>query len=214
MIATITSLLPIGDTYNVLHFFRRISSIIISGLEAVETETIPHPHKSFFDWICSNHPEPRFRVDAKMRHEHLSMRCLEILKTSLHFNMANVVTSDPLVLWENFGIDIGSLSPGDSLNVKAPLWSQTDPSVLYSCSALFHHISAVGQLCSTILVELAYFFKHLFPSWTEVVDWPHASRDYESELESVHTLIPVCIDGLMAIAAYVLSVARTKIIMN
>jgi hypothetical protein len=108
IIATITSLLLLGDTYNVLHFFRRISSIIVSGLEPVDNQTLPRPHKSFFDWICSHHPEPCFCIDVNSHHEHLSMRCLEILKLSLHFNMANLTTSDPLVLRGNFQIDIDS----------------------------------------------------------------------------------------------------------
>jgi hypothetical protein len=102
-IDTITSLLPPGEAYNVLHFFRRISSIIVSGLDAVDKQTVPRPHKSFFDWIRSNNPELRFRVDAELHHTRLSKRCLSILKASLHFNMANLVTSDPLVLLENMG---------------------------------------------------------------------------------------------------------------
>jgi hypothetical protein len=217
-IATITSLLPIGDTYNVLHFFRRISSIIVSGLEAVEMQTIPRPHKSFFDWICSNHPEPRFRIDIKMQHELLSMRCLEILKNSLHFNMANLVTSDPLVLLdllEKFGRtdDSNDTTDGSPTPLGILLYNQIDASVVYSCIALFNHIAAAGQLCTSVLDELAFFFKHLVLPWMEVA-LPVSTSGYPHVLESVHDLIRVCVDDLIEITTYVLSVARLKVIMN
>jgi hypothetical protein len=210
-IATIATLLPVGDMYNVLHFFRRISSIIVSGLEAVEMQTIPRPHKSFFDWICSEHPEPRFRIDIKMQHERLSTRCLEILKNSLHFNMANLVTSDPLVLLEIFGIDNSNAMSDDSPTLQTLLWSRTDPSVLYSCTTLFHHIAAAGQLSWSILDELDFFFKHLFLSWMEVA----CTYGFLDALRSVHNLILVCVDDLMkSLLTYVLSLARTKIIVS
>jgi hypothetical protein len=193
-IATITSLLPIGDTYNILHFFRRISSIITSGLEVVERQTIPNPHKSFIDWVCSGHPESRFRIDAKTQHKRLSMRCLEILKASLHFNMANLVTSDPLLLLEKNQIDLDSPS-----SAHTRLWDQTDPSIVYSCTTLYYHIAAAGQLCSALLDELTFFFQHLFLSWAEVacsVIGPHAPV-YQNDLQSVHTLISVCVYSLI-----------------
>jgi hypothetical protein len=207
-IATITSLLSLGDTYNVLHFFRRISSIIVSGLEAVDGQTVPQPHKSFFDWICSHHPEPRFRIDVNAHHKRLSMRCLEILKASLHFNMANIVTSDPLVLLENFGIDKSNARSDDSPTLRTLLWSRTDPSVLYSCSMLFHHIAEAGQLSKSVLDELDFFFKHLFLSWMEVA----CTYVFPDVLDSVHNLILVCVDNLIEIITYVLSLARAKII--
>jgi hypothetical protein len=214
-IATIATLLPVGDTYNVLHFFRRISSIIVSGLEAVEMQTVPRPHKSFFDWICSNHPEPRFCIDVKMQHERLSTRCLEILKNSLHFNMADLVTSDPLDLLDLLG-KIGKPDNSDDSTNDPPtlgtlLCNQIDPSVVYSCTALFHHIAAAGRLGRSILDELAFFFKHLVLPWMEVA---LPLSGYPHDLESVHNLILVCIDDLIEITTYVISVARTKIIMS
>jgi hypothetical protein len=207
-IATITSLLSLGDTYNVLHFFRRISSIIVSGLEAVDSQTIPHPHKSFFDWICSHHPEPRFRIDVNTHHKRLSMRCMEILKASLHFNMANIVTSDPLVLLENLGIDNSNVRSNDIPILNTLLWSQTDPSVLYSCTRLFHHIAEAGQLSKSVLDELDFFFKHLFLSWMEVA----CTYGFLDMLDSVQNVILVCVDNLIEIITYVLSLARAKII--
>jgi hypothetical protein len=187
-IAIIISLLPFGDTYNVLHFFRRISSIILNGLETVDNQTVPRPHKSFFDWICSNHPESRFRIDIKTQHKQLSMRCLHILKTSLHFNMANLITSDPLVLLENSGRDEDT---GSSL-VEA-LWSQTDPSIVYSCTTLLHHIAEGGQVDKDMLVELAFFFENLFLSWAEVACTASSSNQtLISQLGIMRDLISVC----------------------
>jgi hypothetical protein len=191
-IATITSLLPSGEMYNVLHLFRRISSIIVNGLEAVDFQTIPRPHKSFFDWICSNHAEPRFRIDVKTRHKDLSMRCLEILKTSLHFNMADLATSDTLVLLERYGIDWKSDDWDYFSNL--PLYEDLDPSIVYSCKGLFYHIAGAGQLESDVVSGLAFFFANLFLSWVEVVCVVQANFDTEA-FDLVRNLILVCIEG-------------------
>ena len=124
--------------------------------------------------------------------------------------MADLVTSDPLVLLESFGIDIDRF---DRLStVKAPLWDQSDPSIVYSCTALFHHIAGARQLCRSILDELAFFSKHLFLSWMEVA--LNVSGYPASDLENVHHLILVCVDDLIEITTYVIPVARLKIIMN
>jgi hypothetical protein len=178
-IATITSLLRFGDTFDVLHFFRRISSIIVNGFEAVDLQTTPRPHKSFFDWICSNHPERRFRIDVKTHHKDLSMRCLEILKTSLHFNMANLATSDTLVL--------------DSFRRERGIYDHLNPSIVYSCGGLFHHITAAGQLDSDIVSGLVFFFSNMFLSWAEVACAGWFSFDFKRPLNIVGNLIPVCI---------------------
>jgi hypothetical protein len=163
-IATIAALLR--ATYNILHYFRRINSIIVNGLEAVDSQTIPRPHKSFFDWMCSNHPEPRFRIDVKTHHHYISMNCLEVLKTSLHFNMADLATSDTLVLFEQYGTEMD----GDPLIRRVLLlYDRLDPSIVYSCSGLFHHIAEAGQLDSDIMSGLTFFLAYLFLSWAEVV---------------------------------------------
>jgi hypothetical protein len=194
-IATITGLLLFGDTYDVLHFFRRISSIIVNGLEAVDSQTIPRPHKSFFDWICSNRPEPRFRINVKTQHKDLSMKCLEVLKTSLHFNMADLTTSDTLGLLEQYGIDVHRDRPRwhVSLLPNCPLYERLDPSIGYSCGGFFHHIAETGQLDSDVVSGLAFFFANLFLSWVEVACARQANFDIKS-FDFVRNLIPVCIE--------------------
>jgi hypothetical protein len=142
-VATITGLLPSGETYDTLHFFRRISSIVVNGLEIIDGQTILRPHKSFVDWICSDHPEPLFHIHTKIQHEYLSMRCLEILKTSFHFNMAYLAALDPHVLLEQYGTETDS---PDWEHPELPLCDHLDPSIIYSCTSLFHHIAEAGQL--------------------------------------------------------------------
>jgi hypothetical protein len=191
-ITTITSLLPFEDTFNVLHFFRRMSSIIVSGLEVVDSQTVPRPHKSFLDWICSANAELRFRVDAELHHSRLSKRCLSILRTSLHFNMANLETSDPLILFEKYGIDI------DATRIAPPLWDEIDTSVVYSCKALFHHIAKAGQLDDAMLSELSFFSKNLFLSWAEVASTVSSVWETLFEpLKIVCNLISVCRQNLV-----------------
>jgi hypothetical protein len=139
-IATITSLL--GAKYDTTHYFRRISSIIDSGLEAVNIQTIPRPHKSFFDWICSD-ANSRFYVDVKTQHKDLSVRCLEILKTSFYFNMVDPVTLNTIVPLEQCDIEVDG---PHWERPRLPLYDHLDPSIVYSCTSLFHHIAEAGQL--------------------------------------------------------------------
>jgi hypothetical protein len=206
-IATIISLLPSGEMYNVLHFFRRISSIVVNGLEAVDIQTIPRPHKSFFDWICSNHPEPQFRIDVKTQHKDLSMKCLEILKASLHFNMADLATSDTLVLLEQYGIEIDWNSEAWRHIFNLPPYEHFDPSIVYSCTGLFHHIAEAGLLDSDMVSGLGFFFARLFLPWAEVACSRRLNDDdfnaFMKSLEIVRNLIPVCIESVTAANTHV-----------
>jgi hypothetical protein len=102
--------------------------------------------------------------------------------------MANLITSDSLVLLKTLGRDDDS---GSSL-VEA-LQSQIDPSVYYSCTMLFHHIAEGGQVAKDMLVELAFFFENLFLSWAEVACTASSSNQtLISQLGIVRDLVSVC----------------------
>jgi hypothetical protein len=164
-----------------------------------DLQTIPRPHKSFVDWICSNHPEPRFRIDVKTQHKDLSTRCLEILKTSLHFNMVDLATSDTLVLFEQYHMG----RPQRRLS-KRLLYGQLDPSIIYSCGSLLHHIAEAGQLDSDIVSGLAFFLSSMFLSWVEVACAAQFEFDYgRTPWAIVHNLIPVCIKDAAGASSYV-----------
>jgi WD40 repeat protein len=93
-IRTLTILINLGRSFDVVHFFRRISSVIVSNFDVIDEETVPQPHKTFIDWIFFKHSVSgnQFQVDIGL---HLATRCIDIMNSELHFNMANVHSSAP-----------------------------------------------------------------------------------------------------------------------
>jgi WD40 repeat protein len=93
-IRTLTTLINSGRSFDVVHFFRRISSVIVSNFDVIDEESVPRPHKTFVDWIFFNYSASgnRFQVDIGL---HLATRCIDIMNSELHFNMANVHSSAP-----------------------------------------------------------------------------------------------------------------------
>jgi hypothetical protein len=185
-IGTIISLLSL-ESFDVLHFFRRISSIIINSMEPIVEDTTPHPHKSFIDWISSSYPQPRFRIQAEKHHEMMASRCLNILKSSLRFNMLDIETSDPFL--------------GHQYNEKEwlPLLLETLPRyvvspahVRYACYALLHHLCNTRNLPTVILDEVETFVKNSLLTWMEVISVIHESHEIRNALQlSLDTFIPV-----------------------
>jgi hypothetical protein len=93
-IRTLTILIDLETSFDVLHFFRRISSVIVSNFDVVDEETVPQPHKTFIDWILSRYSASgnRFQVDIAL---HLAIRCIDIMNSELHFNMVDYHSSPP-----------------------------------------------------------------------------------------------------------------------
>jgi hypothetical protein len=85
-VRTLTILINLGKSFDVLHFFRHISSIVVSDFDVVDEETVPQPHKMFIDWILFHHSAngSQFQVDIAL---HLANRCINIMNSELHFNM-------------------------------------------------------------------------------------------------------------------------------
>jgi hypothetical protein len=174
-IETTITLISLGDTFDILHFFKRISSIILSGLEIVDAKTIPCPHKSFIDWITSNYLETRFRIQTKEHHDRFVLRCFVIIKTSLHFNMAGLATSDLL---------------DDESRGRFCDHMQSD--VLYACCALLYHLREAKELTDSTMEDLVFIFKHCFLPWTEVTCTLVPEPNLMEQIEKVRDLVPVC----------------------
>jgi hypothetical protein len=185
-IGTIISLLSL-ESFDVLHFFRRISSVIINSMEPIIEDTTPHPHKSFIDWISSSYPHPRFRIQAEKHHEIMAIRCLDIIKSSLRFNMLDIETSDPL------------LGRQYNENDNVPLLLETLPrhvvppaQIQYACYALLHHLCNTRNLPAVLLDEVETFFKNSLLAWMEGVSMIRAGNHIHDALQlSLDTFLPV-----------------------
>ena len=144
--------------------------------------TTPHPHKSFIDWICSSYPHPRFRIQAEKHHEIMASRCLDILtKSSLHFNMADIETSD-----HPSGRYLGE-------NDDFSLLDETIPQqVQYACRTVLYHLCNTQNLPTIVLDEVETLFKNSLLAWMEVISMIRGSHHIYDALQlSLDTFIPV-----------------------
>jgi hypothetical protein len=193
-ISTIITLLRQEETFNVLHFFRRISSIITSGLQAVNEKTIPRPHKSFVDYLVSDHVDPRLYISKADIHSPLSVSCYKIMESTLHFNMVDHFTSAwfPTFWYYNPHSNKQSMErrekrnclsnlpfhPGSWLTEEAWVDEQIEerlsPALIYSCDSFLYHLFGTNPTPSLIEICRQFLFEH-FLFWLEVVILLHRS---------------------------------------
>ena len=64
---------------DIQHFVRRLRTVLVVGSDSIDSRTIPRLHKSFFEFITSEHADIRFRVDPTVSNGELAMRCLHQL---------------------------------------------------------------------------------------------------------------------------------------
>ncbi|KAF7980316.1 hypothetical protein HWV62_39116 [Athelia sp. TMB] len=88
-IATIASILdlrrdPSSSPVDVLNFCRRLRTVLISGADAIDGETIPRLHKSFFEFITSTRVDTRYRVDLQYSNSELALKSILQLTTLGH----------------------------------------------------------------------------------------------------------------------------------
>jgi hypothetical protein len=171
------------EDFDVFHFFGRISSIITSGIEPVGTATIPRPHKSFLDWITSDNADERFRIDVGNNHEAMALRCLRILISSLHFNMANVKTSESISLGAYFDRKDHWLRQ---------LEGRIEACTMYACTAMAYHLSQAKTVtCQSILQELDSFCKGFLLYWLEVAVVVKGCDELVEQLYAISKSVPV-----------------------
>jgi len=77
---------PSSRPVDLVHFVRRLRTVLVAGAGAVDAKTVPRLHKSFFEFITSpdvfaakdGHPyiDGRFCVDAELAEAQIALRCL------------------------------------------------------------------------------------------------------------------------------------------
>ncbi|KAG6894353.1 hypothetical protein C0992_006470, partial [Termitomyces sp. T32_za158] len=67
------------STADVIHFIRRLRTVLIPGTGVVHSHTVPRLHKSFFEYITGDRVDIRFRVDISASHRELVVCCLHQL---------------------------------------------------------------------------------------------------------------------------------------
>ncbi|KZP18456.1 hypothetical protein FIBSPDRAFT_933419 [Athelia psychrophila] len=68
-----------SDPVDVIRFFRQTRTVLVAGADAVDGETVPRLHKSFFEFITSNHADSNFRVDIHHASGELALQSIRQL---------------------------------------------------------------------------------------------------------------------------------------
>ncbi|KAJ7901247.1 hypothetical protein B0H13DRAFT_1717904 [Mycena leptocephala] len=78
-IHVICELVQSDGNFDVLKCLQQLSSIYAKGTEAVTLNTVPQPHKSFFDFITTRAPG-EFRIERVTGHQEIASSCFRIMK--------------------------------------------------------------------------------------------------------------------------------------
>ncbi|RDB15677.1 hypothetical protein Hypma_003935 [Hypsizygus marmoreus] len=57
------------------NFVRRLRTVLVTGVGAINSKTIPRLHKSFFEFITGENVEPRFRINLDVANSELAVQC-------------------------------------------------------------------------------------------------------------------------------------------
>jgi hypothetical protein len=145
-IGSISTLLSLD--FDVLHYMKGISSLIVEGTEPLTEMTVPRVHKSVVDYLVSGScPHPDLHIDPTEHHHSLTTACFETMQKELTFNVGRITTSHELG-------KISSISPSQGIT--------------YSCRWLGRHLENGGER-ATLVPDIGNFMKTHFLQWLEVL---------------------------------------------
>ncbi|KAG6908666.1 hypothetical protein DXG01_003760 [Tephrocybe rancida] len=81
---------------DVLNFVRRLRTVLVAGAEAIDNETIPRLHKSFFEFITSEEVDQQYRVVIDAADRDLAVQCLGSLATYAGHGLSAQASSNTL----------------------------------------------------------------------------------------------------------------------
>ena len=143
-IGSISTLLSL-DGFDVIHCMRRISSIIVDGIDSLTERTVPRLHKSVVDFLVSDHPHPDLRINVIEHHNSLAISCIKSMPR-LTFN-------------------VGCTTSSHQLDENIPSISQC---IIYPCQWLKHHLQHGGKQAN-LVSDIEIFMKNYFLQWLEVL---------------------------------------------
>ncbi|KZP08515.1 hypothetical protein FIBSPDRAFT_761260, partial [Athelia psychrophila] len=68
-----------SDPVDVIKFFRQTRTVLVAGADAIDGKTVPRLHKSFFEFITSEHADSNFRVNIHNASGELAMQSIRQL---------------------------------------------------------------------------------------------------------------------------------------
>ncbi|KAG6816851.1 hypothetical protein H0H87_002337 [Tephrocybe sp. NHM501043] len=82
---------PSSSPVDIIKFVQRLRTVLVAGTGAINSETIPRLHKSFYEFIISQQADSRFRINLEITNGELAICCLT------QFQGARTMTSCPWV---------------------------------------------------------------------------------------------------------------------
>ena len=143
-IGTISTLLSLVN-FDVPHCMKRISSLIVDGIESLTERTVPQVHKSLVDYLVSSRPDPDLRIDLTKQHHSLTTICFECIR-KLTFNVSDVTSSHEIY--------------EDDISISKV--------TTYLCQWLGRHLEDGGER-ATLVRDIDKFMKTRFLRWLEVL---------------------------------------------
>jgi WD40 repeat protein len=67
------------ERVDIQHLVRRLRTVLVPGTDAINGQTIPRLHKSFFEFITSERAHRYFRINSNISNGELAVRCLRRL---------------------------------------------------------------------------------------------------------------------------------------
>ncbi|KAG6830997.1 hypothetical protein H0H92_013469 [Tricholoma furcatifolium] len=67
---------------DLIHFVRRLRTVLVAGTEEINETTIPRLHKSFYEFITSPHAQNQFHIDLEQANGELAVCCLTMLRNA------------------------------------------------------------------------------------------------------------------------------------
>lgn len=159
-IDTISRLNDQDDGIEVRNCLKHLSGLYAHDSTDVNDQTVPRPHKSFYDFLVSSDAPPDLRVDTRVAHTTLAKACWRsVLTDDLHFNMGHYTTNL------------------QTIEDSAMALSRIPELLRYACSSVIHHVVRSDESFSNQLVELITK-RGLF--WLEVL-YMHGVSNTHSE---------------------------------
>jgi AAA ATPase domain len=134
--------------FDVLHYMKGISSLIVEGTEPLTEMTVPRVHKSVLDYlVSSSHPHPDLHINPTEQHRSLTTACFETIQKKLTFNVGHITTSH---------------QPGRISSITS------SQGITYPCRWLGRHLENGGER-ATLVTDIEIFMKTHFLQWLEVM---------------------------------------------
>ena len=149
---------------DIVHFIRRLRTVLVAGTGAIGGKTVPRLHKSFFEYITSERADPVFRINMDMSHGEVLLQCLRQIAslTSRHatessfsctVRYAFAFWTSHLPLGMMSGVAIAGSLTIPQLEELLRYWSRggSSPSVHLTFSSDKRHIILSSDLTSCLL---------------------------------------------------------------